>query len=93
MDASLEWEGGSEPTEANIVAGLKYMWSRILVRDDINPDDNIFEIGARSLDVMMAVNHLRDTVIPDLSILLFFENPTISEQARRFVEYSGEQLF
>lgn len=93
MGASLEWKLSANPSEADIVAGLVYMWSRILVLPSVVADDDIFELGARSLDVMTAVNHLRDTIIPDLSPLLFFEHPRISEQARRLAEYEGEQLF
>lgn len=79
-------------SESEIATALSFMWSRILVLDEVGLDENIFELGARSLDVMTAVNHLRATVAPNLSAMLFFEHPTVLEQSRRLAAYSEELL-
>lgn len=79
-------------SESDIATALSYMWSKILVLDEVGLEKSIFDLGARSLDVMTAVNHLRATVAPNLSAMLFFEHPTVLEQSRRLAAYSSDEL-
>jgi hypothetical protein len=71
---------------------LLALWAQILGKELSGRDDNIFEAGAQSLHVMMAVKHIHDALGREISPLLFFEAPTVATQARALMEETADSV-
>jgi len=48
--------------------------------------DNFFELGATSLNIISINNQLREKLQQDISIVLWFDNPTISTLAQHLLQ-------
>jgi len=59
-----------------IISGI---WSDILGQDDIEPGDNFFALGGKSLTAIQCLSRLREQVPVVISVSDFFENPTIQD--------------
>jgi len=85
MTEKNQAEGASTPLPPEEVEKLlTALWAKLLQRDSIGRDDNIFEAGARSLQVMLAVTRIQEALGQDISPLVFFEAPTIAAQVALF---------
>ncbi|MEO5958433.1 MAG: MupA/Atu3671 family FMN-dependent luciferase-like monooxygenase, partial [Opitutaceae bacterium] len=73
-------QGGIEPAIAAI-------WKDILRADKIGADDNFFDFGGHSLQVVQVQNRLRETLGVDVPVIKLFQFPTIRTLAR----FIGEQ--
>ncbi len=69
-----ETRGGLEQTIAAI-------WERILPVENAEADENFFDLGGRSLQLVQVQNQLRETAGMDLPLLRLFEHPTIRSLA------------
>lgn len=72
--------GGVEQTLATI-------WKEILKADQIGADDNFFDFGGHSLQVVQVQNRLRETLQVDIPVIKLFQYPTI----RSLAAFIGEQ--
>jgi natural product biosynthesis luciferase-like monooxygenase protein len=63
------------------------IWKDILHVDQIGVDDNFFDFGGHSLQVVQVQNRLRETIGVDVPVLKLFQFPTIRALAR----FIGEQ--
>ena len=52
--------------------------------------DNFFELGATSLNIIIINNQLREKLQRDISIVLWFDNPTISTLSRSLLQEHRE---
>jgi acyl carrier protein len=73
-----------------VEARLLALWGAVLGREDIRTDQNFFELGGRSLHVMLVVNRLNEEFGIKISPMLFFDAPTIAEQAALFAGANEE---
>ena len=72
--------GGVEQTVAQI-------WKDILHAEQIGVDDNFFDFGGHSLQVVQVQNRLRETLGVDVPVLKLFQFPTV----RTLAKFIGEQ--
>jgi acyl carrier protein len=63
------------------------IWKEILHVDEIGVDDNFFDFGGHSLQVVQVQNRLRETLGVDVPVLKLFQFPTI----RALAKFIGEQ--
>ena len=63
------------------------IWKDILHVDQIGADDNFFDFGGHSLQVVQVQNRLRETIGVDVPVLKLFQFPTI----RALAKFIGEQ--
>jgi acyl carrier protein len=75
-------QGGPEEAIAAI-------WRDILHTDAIGVDDNFFDFGGHSLQVVQVQNRLRETLGIDVPVLKLFQFPTIRALARHIAEQSA----
>ncbi|MGJ5676048.1 MAG: non-ribosomal peptide synthetase [Nostochopsis sp.] len=74
------------------------IWQRILKVDKVGIQDNFFDLGGHSLNVLQVYSKLRELFKPDLAITDLFKYPTISSISRylrqedddSFANQSGE---
>jgi ubiquinone/menaquinone biosynthesis C-methylase UbiE/acyl carrier protein len=76
-------------TEFNVPTGstedqIAFIWSKVLNRAEIAPDENFFEAGGSSLYALEIVDFLQKQFQKKISIIDIFENPTISLLAKLF---------
>lgn len=74
-------EHGSRPFVApDTVTGQKLveMWQQLLHRDRISVEDNFFDIGGHSLKAMKLLSDINKVFDVELSLEMFFTNPTIA---------------
>jgi acyl-CoA synthetase (AMP-forming)/AMP-acid ligase II len=76
------------PLERDIAA----VWSEVLGVDDIGVHDDIFDLGGHSLDAMRVNARISEMLQVDLSLLAFFESPTIEGQALAVTRAMASQL-
>jgi aryl carrier-like protein len=69
---------------------LTSLWTKLLQRETIGRDENIFEAGARSLQVMLAVTRIQEALGQEISPLIFFDAPTIAAQVALFATPTEE---
>ena len=75
--AKLTPATGDSALEARLLA----LWSELLQRDDLSPDDHFFEAGGSSLLVVQLANRIREELGQEIPVLLLFEQPTVTLQA------------
>ncbi|MFG1320381.1 SDR family NAD(P)-dependent oxidoreductase [Xanthobacter autotrophicus] len=76
--AALAVEGGQDGVEAQLAA----IWSALLKRPSIAPDDNFFTSGGHSLVAAGLVHRVREAFGVDLPLRILFEAPTLRGMAR-----------
>ncbi len=67
------------------------IWREILKSDQIGADDNFFDFGGHSLQVVQVQNRLRETLHVDVPVLKLFQYPTIRSLARFIGEDAKDQ--
>lgn len=56
---------------------LVTIWRRLLSVDTIDPDDNFFDLGGTSLDIIAAHVAIQDEIDPKIPVVALFANPSI----------------
>jgi acyl carrier protein len=69
-----------DPGAGTVVTVLK-IWSGVLKKDDIDPEDDFFTIGGNSMSATLTTYKLREAFDVELPLMLIFENPTATELA------------
>ncbi len=64
--------------ENEVADFLHVLWCFILETPDVGRDDDFFELGGRSLQMMIVINHLRTRFGCEMSPLAFALAPTIN---------------
>ena len=67
------------------------IWRRVLGVERVGVHDSFFEIGGHSLMATKVVSRLHDAFGIEVSLLTFFESPTVAEIAREIVDRRIEQ--
>ena len=74
------------PPAGDVERTLASIWKDILRAENIGADDNFFDFGGHSLQVVQVQNRLRETLQVDVPVLKLFQYPTI----RSLAKYLGE---
>ncbi|PTX92716.1 MupA/Atu3671 family FMN-dependent luciferase-like monooxygenase [Opitutus sp. ER46] len=70
---------------------LAGIWKDILKAEDIGADDNFFDFGGHSLQVVQVQNRLRETLQVDVPVLKLFQYPTIRSLAKFIGEAAKDE--
>jgi natural product biosynthesis luciferase-like monooxygenase protein len=70
---------------------LAGIWKEILKADEIGADDNFFDFGGHSLQVVQVQNRLRETLQVDVPVIKLFQYPTIRSLAKFIGENSKDE--
>ncbi|MCV9927835.1 amino acid adenylation domain-containing protein [Flavobacterium sp. LS1R49] len=65
---------------------LVMIWQEILKVDKIGITDNFLELGGHSLLIVKVINRIKKELISDVSVKVFFENPTIESLSKKLRE-------
>jgi natural product biosynthesis luciferase-like monooxygenase protein len=76
--------GDVEQTVASI-------WRDILKADRVGADDNFFDFGGHSLQVVQVQNRLRETLQVDVPVIKLFQYPTVRSLAKFIGEQSSDE--
>jgi acyl carrier protein len=60
---------------------LAEIWQEVLDHQSIGINDSFFALGVDSILAALAITRIRDTIGVQVSMLTFFENPTITALA------------
>ena len=74
------------------IAGL---WKNYLGIEEVGVNDNFFDLGATSLDIIQVNIQLKEVLRKDIHVVKFFTNPTVSSLARYIIkghEEKGERI-
>ncbi len=77
--------------QAGAEQAIAAIWKDILHTDPIGADDNFFDFGGHSLQVVQVQNRLREVLGRDVPVLKLFQFPTIRSLARYLDEHPSEQ--
>jgi acyl carrier protein len=80
-----------ESTGAETEATVLRIWSGVLKKDHIDPEDDFFTIGGNSMSATLATYKLREEFDVELPLMLIFENPTATELAKAIDELVAEK--
>ncbi len=72
-----------------LVAGI---WSEVLGRPELGPEDNFFALGGHSLLATQVLSRLRTQFGVELPLRLLFETPTVASLARRLENITEKSL-
>ena len=75
--------------QGSIEQAIAGIWKDILRADAVGVDDNFFDSGGHSLQVVQVQNRLREAVGVDVPVLKLFQYPTIRTLAAFLAEQSG----
>ncbi|MEE4359099.1 MAG: non-ribosomal peptide synthetase [Desulfococcaceae bacterium] len=67
------------------------IWAEILELDQVGIHDSFFELGGNSIQSMRIVSRIRQIFRTDLPMRIFFESPTVAEQAGYIIENRGRR--
>ncbi|MEV2221312.1 phosphopantetheine-binding protein [Nocardia vinacea] len=71
----------TDTTCAGITAYLTRMWCTILDLDAVDPDDNFFDLGGTSFQLLMVKDRLDTELGITTELMSFFRHPTVAELA------------
>jgi natural product biosynthesis luciferase-like monooxygenase protein len=80
-------EGEFVAPKGNVEQSVAAIWKDILHVEQIGVDDNFFDFGGHSLQVVQVQNRLREVLGIDVPVLKLFQFPTI----RALAKFIGEQ--
>ncbi len=80
-------EGEFIAPQGNVEQSVAAIWKDILHVEQIGVDDNFFDFGGHSLQVVQVQNRLREVLGIDVPVLKLFQFPTI----RALAKFIGEQ--
>jgi acyl carrier protein len=83
----VKGEGEFVAPTGNVEQQVAAIWKDILHVEQIGADDNFFDFGGHSLQVVQVQNRLRETIGVDVPVLKLFQFPTI----RALAKFIGEQ--
>ncbi len=69
--------GGTDPGPARLQRTVHEQWCRILHRDEVGLDDNFFDAGGTSLQLMEVRARLSEALGQSVSIVDLFQHPTV----------------
>jgi acyl carrier protein len=75
------------PPASDVERTLATIWKDILRAENIGADDNFFDFGGHSLQVVQVQNRLREALKVDVPVLKLFQFPTI----RSLAKYLGDE--
>jgi acyl carrier protein len=78
LEAAREFVGPRTQTEK----ALAVIWSQLLKLENLGIDDDVFDLGAHSLQAMKALTQIRDVFEVNLALRNLFEHPTIAGLAQ-----------
>lgn len=82
MTLDIEQNQRSAPLVTNKVSQqLLAFWQEILGVEQIGLDDNFFEMGGTSLNVVMMANKIKGSIMPGIKAVDIFSHPTINSLA------------
>ncbi|MFF0310542.1 condensation domain-containing protein [Streptosporangium sp. NPDC004379] len=64
--------------DAEIIAEVTAIWRELLDVDEIEPDDDLFDLGGHSLTITQIIARVRDRFGVELSFELFIDTPTVA---------------
>ncbi|GAA3429916.1 hypothetical protein GCM10018953_71000 [Streptosporangium nondiastaticum] len=70
--------GGGPDATAEITAEVTAIWRELLGVDEIEPDDDLFDLGGHSLTITQIISRVRDRYGVELSFELFIDTPTVA---------------
>ncbi|MGW0451284.1 acyl carrier protein, partial [Streptosporangium sandarakinum] len=70
--------GGGPDSTAEITAEVTAIWRELLGVDEIEPDDDLFDLGGHSLTITQIISRVRDRYGVELSFELFIDTPTVA---------------
>ncbi len=79
------------PPVGDVEQTLASIWKEILKADQIGADDNFFDFGGHSLQVVQVQNRLRELLQVDVPVIKLFQYPTIRSLAKFIGEQSKEE--
>lgn len=79
------------PPAGDVEQTLAAIWKEILKADQIGADDNFFDFGGHSLQVVQVQNRLRELLQVDVPVIKLFQYPTIRSLAKFIGEQSKEE--
>jgi acyl carrier protein len=83
----VKGEGEFVAPKGNVEQSVAAIWKDILHVEQIGVDDNFFDFGGHSLQVVQVQNRLREVLGIDVPVLKLFQFPTI----RALAKFIGEQ--
>ncbi len=85
----VKGEGEFVAPKGSVEQSLAQIWKDILHVEQIGVDDNFFDFGGHSLQVVQVQNRLRETLGIDVPVLKLFQFPTIRALAKFIDEQQG----
>lgn len=76
LDAPLTW-----PESQPLSQQLQALWQKLLKLDALDPQANLFDLGARSLTVVRALTELRRHGFHTLTVAQIYEHPSVAKLA------------
>lgn len=85
----MKSEGDYVAPTGNFEQSVAAIWKDILHVEQVGVDDNFFDFGGHSLQVVQVQNRLRETLGVDVPVLKLFQFPTIRLLAKFVAEHSA----
>lgn len=85
-DRERQRTGPSRPPEGKTAAALAEIWSELLGREGIGPEDDFFELGGHSLMVVRLVSQIRLRLGVEVPVEVLFQHPELEALAEALDE-------
>ncbi|MEV4093013.1 phosphopantetheine-binding protein [Streptosporangium saharense] len=73
------------------IAEVREIWQEVLRVDDIGPDEDLYDLGGHSLTITQIIARARRRLGVEVSLDVFFDNPTVAGMAEEVTRLRGEQ--
>src|SRR5262249_10110989 len=73
--------GAGAQAKSTATSVVTQVWSEVLQREAIDPNENFFDMGGDSLKALEVISRLQERMNVDLPLIAFFENPTVAHLA------------
>ncbi|MFD0888881.1 phosphopantetheine-binding protein [Streptosporangium algeriense] len=77
--------------EDPVTAQIREIWQEVLRIDDIGLDEDLYDLGGHSLTITQIIARTRRRLGVEVSLDVFFDNPTVAGMAEEVTRLRGEQ--
>ncbi len=80
-----------DPPQHRVIEEVREIWQEVLRVDDIGVDEDLYDLGGHSLTITQIIARTRRRLGVEVSLDVFFDNPTITGMAEEVTRLRGEQ--
>jgi acyl carrier protein len=91
LESDFHSDGTYKPPQSGMQRMIAEIWQEVLGREKIGIQDNFFDLGGNSLDIVTVCNKLKEKLEKEIPVVTLFTYPTIRSLEHYLTRNQGEE--